>query len=205
MTLICSVADCGKPTVNSHGWCNGHYQRWWKHGDPLGGKVSPGTVYAYYRDVVLKYDGDECLTWPFATDSKGSAKMQINRRLHRVARLVCEEEHGPAPEPNDDWVAAHSCGKGHLRCVARRHLSWKTHAGNSQDMHLHGTSQRGEKQWASKLTVSDVREIFSLKGKVLQRDLAERFHVSRVSIADIHAGRTWSWLTGKRLWIREAA
>lgn len=31
---ICSVSGCGKPVVNSRGWCNKHYQRWQKHGDP---------------------------------------------------------------------------------------------------------------------------------------------------------------------------
>lgn len=31
---ICSIDDCGKPCFG-HGWCQAHYTRWRKHGDPL--------------------------------------------------------------------------------------------------------------------------------------------------------------------------
>lgn len=35
---ICSVEGCESPVrVKSRGWCSKHYQRWWKHGDPLAG------------------------------------------------------------------------------------------------------------------------------------------------------------------------
>jgi hypothetical protein len=34
---ICSIASCDRPIKGSHGWCNAHYQRWWRYGDPLGG------------------------------------------------------------------------------------------------------------------------------------------------------------------------
>lgn len=29
----CSVRGCRRP-VKARGWCNRHYLRWWKHGDP---------------------------------------------------------------------------------------------------------------------------------------------------------------------------
>lgn len=32
----CSIKDCGDP-VDSRGWCNRHYTRWLRHGDPLAG------------------------------------------------------------------------------------------------------------------------------------------------------------------------
>jgi hypothetical protein len=37
-TRLCSIEGCGKP-VNQNGYCNSHYLRWYRHGDPLkGGK-----------------------------------------------------------------------------------------------------------------------------------------------------------------------
>lgn len=30
---VCSIPDCGKPSA-ARGWCQGHYVRWKKHGDP---------------------------------------------------------------------------------------------------------------------------------------------------------------------------
>lgn len=32
---ICAVDGCDKPAVNRHGWCNAHYLRWRRYGDPL--------------------------------------------------------------------------------------------------------------------------------------------------------------------------
>lgn len=32
--MTCSVSDCGK-LVLARGWCNRHYTRWRKHGDPM--------------------------------------------------------------------------------------------------------------------------------------------------------------------------
>ncbi len=32
----CSIPDCSRP-LHRRGWCNAHYHRWQRHGDPLGG------------------------------------------------------------------------------------------------------------------------------------------------------------------------
>lgn len=133
---LCSIPDCGKP-IKSRGWCTGHYQRWNKHGNPLGGGTSPGEALRFYREVVLPYDGDECLVWPYATKFDGYGMLWLAGRPHIVSRLVCEDANGPAPTPKHD--AAHSCGQGRLGCVAKRHLSWKTRLENVADSIAHGT------------------------------------------------------------------
>lgn len=46
---ICSIEGCERPRVKRD-WCNAHYQRWRKHGDPIGGgpslspRTPPGTT-----------------------------------------------------------------------------------------------------------------------------------------------------------------
>lgn len=37
--MKCEIDGCNKTIfVKSRGWCKGHYLRWWRNGDPLGGK-----------------------------------------------------------------------------------------------------------------------------------------------------------------------
>ena len=37
MNGVCSIETCSRP-VHARTWCNAHYYRWRKHGDPLGGE-----------------------------------------------------------------------------------------------------------------------------------------------------------------------
>ncbi|RWO34773.1 MAG: hypothetical protein EOS10_00270 [Mesorhizobium sp.] len=121
---ICSISDCGKSHA-ARGWCIVHYQRWSRHGDPLAGrKTMNGEPQRYYREVVLTYEGDECIPWPYVVSFGGYGRMKKDGTMQFVHRLVCAEVNGPPPTP--DHEAAHSCGKGHLACVTKRHLSWKT-------------------------------------------------------------------------------
>lgn len=189
---ICTIADCSKPRANSRGWCWGHYTRWRRHGDPLGGGAAPGTAIRFYTEVVLAYDGEGCLTWPYAVDDHGYGKLSRDGQMCRVPRLVCEVVNGPPPAP--DHVAAHSCGNGMRGCCTKRHLSWKTSAENSADMLIHGTDNRGEKHRMVKLTEEEVREIRAIGSTMPQREIADRFGVSRSSIGYIQSRKTWGWL-----------
>lgn len=191
---ICSIPDCDKPAV-ARGWCSVHYQRWYAHGDPLVRKCAAnGEVERYFNEVVLKYEGDDCLFWPYARITNGYPTMGGNGSTQYVHRRVCEEVYGPPPSP--DYDTAHSCGKGHLACVAKKHLSWKTRSDNLADQITHGTRLRGEKQNGAKLTKEDVYAIRALKGKMLQREIGELYGVSRQAIGNIHTGRRWEWLFG---------
>jgi hypothetical protein len=187
----CSIAGCVKIACNMRGWCCGHYNRWISHGDPLGGGTSMGEARSFFEDVVLAYEGDNCLVWPFARDKKGYAIINYGRR-RLVSRLVCDRTKGPAPSAKH--AAAHSCGKGREGCVTKGHLSWKTATENKADELIHGTRLRGEKIANAKLTSDQVRSIRSLKGKFTHQEIADRFGVSRTRITTIFSGRNWGWL-----------
>lgn len=138
MAKQCSIHDCDKD-ARERGWCHAHYMRWRNHGDPLGGAQTPGYAFDYFREIVLNYEGDECLFWPYGKNNRGYATVTFGGRLHRACRVICEATHGPPP--TGQHHAAHSCGNGHIACVTKRHLSWKTPKANNDDKLLHGTHQ----------------------------------------------------------------
>jgi hypothetical protein len=107
--------------------------------------------------------------------------------------MACEEENGPPPTP--DHEAAHSCGNGHLGCVARKHLRWKTHAENVAEAVEHGTVQRGTERWNAKLTEDDVRSIRAMIGRRTQKSIAKQFGISRELVSSIKRKHSWGWLT----------
>lgn len=186
----CSIPNCSN-AHKTRGFCRVHYARLLRYGNPLGGSTLQGEPLRYFHEVVLSYDGDDCLTWPHSKFQTGYGQLVINGKRHTVSRLVCEKIYG-AP-PSQKHYAAHSCGRGHLGCVAKRHLSWKTPSENQMDRVEHGTSNRGTRSGSSKLNEKDVLAIHSSRDHSTK--LAKRFGVSEATIRDIQSGRRWGWLT----------
>jgi hypothetical protein len=183
----CSIEGCGKP-ARSHGWCSAHHTRWLRNGDPVGGRIPNGEPLRYFREVVLVYEGDECLMWPFGKDGDGYGRLD-SKPAHRQ---VCEEVNGPPPTSKHE--AAHSCGKGASGCVTKRHLSWKTHAENQGDRLLHGTHNRGTRHGASVLTEEQVRAVRLLKPGRTAKEVSELTGVSPENVSHIVTGQCWAWL-----------
>lgn len=192
----CDVDGCNR---NAHwrvqgrrGFCAPHYKRWWRYGDPLEGGTDQGEPLRWLREVAMPFDGDECLIWPFARSVDGYARVTIDGEKRQVSRVICEEVNGVPPSPNHE--AAHSCAKGHLGCVTKGHLSWKTKVGNEADKLIHGTIARGERNGLSKLTEEDVREIRLLTETLSQQKIAHRFGVSQTTIGFVLRRETWGWM-----------
>lgn len=189
---ICSIPDCGKPLFQRE-WCSAHYSRWHRHGDPLGGSyMRDGQPLRYYHEVVLTYEGDECLIWPFGRTSNGYATLWVDGRKHIVSRLLCKEANSEPPTPKHD--AAHSCGSGRTGCVTKRHLVWKTRLDNNADKLVHGTQRRGERCHLSKLTEADILEIRRLSKDLRHRAIAERYGISSQYVGTIANRKCWTWL-----------
>src|SRR4051812_11658381 len=146
---ICSVENCGKPTIPG-GMCSMHYQRRRTHGNPLAGRTPNGEAAHFLREIVLAYDGENCLFWPYTRMANGYPQIHLDDRRQLVHRLVCTYRHGPPPTSKHE--AAHLCGNGNLACVSWRHLAWKTRAENAADTIRHGRTNRGERSPQSKLT-----------------------------------------------------
>jgi Trp operon repressor len=77
-------------------------------------------------------------------------------------------------------------------------LAWGTKKENSADQIRHGTTNRGERHVASKLTHADVvkiRERYA-KGDISQRQLAEEYGVQQTVVGGIVRGEDWSHTLG---------
>lgn len=190
----CSVPGC-KKLQRARGYCCAHWDRWRKHGDPLGGRIPNGERVRFVQEEVLSYKGTDCLVWPFPLTTHGRAYFRIGGKLTSVSRYVCQHRHGPPPA--DSYHAAHSCGKGHTGCISPKHLSWKTPAENNADKKLHGTHQVGEQSPTAKISTDDAKQIISLRGKLTQREIGEMFGISSAHVCSIQRGTWWKHLDRK--------
>lgn len=184
---VCKVEGCtNKP--HGRGLCLKHWERHRRNGDPLAGRTECGRPIDYFASVVLIYNGDDCLIWPFGT-SRGYAQITVDGVHQYVSRMICEIESGPPPTP--DHEAAHSCGNGKLGCVNPRHIRWATRSENELDKVDHGTSNRGIRNGNAKLTDDDIRQIRCMSGKTSQRAIATKFGVTQSIIWRVLSGRSW--------------
>lgn len=195
---ICSIPDCGKPS-HLRGWCIAHYTRWRRHGDPLGGRTrgGRGSALRYFHDVVVPYEGDDCLIWTEHRNMAGYGLVYVDGKHQYVSRLACREVNGPPP--TDKHVAAHNCGNGHLGCVNPRHMRWATAWENAQDAIAHGRLARGRFAHGrsirtAKLTDDDVRRIRSLKGTMTQAGIGRLFNIGAPHVCRILKGEKWGHL-----------
>lgn len=185
---VCSVEGCNKSS-HVRGWCWAHYLRWYKHGNPLSGGTAKKEPMRFFREVVLRHGGDECLVWPFVRGGRGYGQFFYEGKMQYVHRVLCREVHGPSPTPKHE--AAHACGNGHKGCVNPKHVSWKTSAENKADMIVHGTRCSGERNGHAKLTKSDVHQIRALRGVRTQEEIGKLFGVDQSHVCDIQLGNRW--------------
>lgn len=150
--------------------------------------TSPGLPKAFLHSVPI--EGNGCLIWPYARNSAGYGHIRLDGRNVLVSRICCEMRNGPPPTPRHH--AAHSCGLGHEGCIAPWHLSWKTAAGNCEDMAVHGTRRCGSAvAHLAKLNAEQVTEIRRLKGSLKQSEIGAIFGVTQAAISCVQRRKSW--------------
>jgi hypothetical protein len=182
---ICSVPDCGT-RARARGFCNRHYHRLLRHGDPLGGAASVGEPLSFLRKA-KDFSANECLIWPYAKSGAGYGVVRLSGRATLVHRQICIDRHGEPPTPRHE--VAHWCGNP--ACCSPQHLRWATPAENQSDRVRHGTHLRGSRSPLSKLTEDDVRAIRSLVPEKSVAEIARQFKVAPSCISNIVGRRRW--------------
>lgn len=145
MKQPCKVDGCLKPS-RRWGMCNTHSTRWLSHGDTsmvLQGRSPPKFPGLFMREwvlAILAYDGDDCLSWPYAKDKNGYGLGEMGGKLRRAHRYICSLVNGEPPTSKHE--AAHSCGNGHLGCVNPNHLRWATTLENQRERWEHAKARQ---------------------------------------------------------------
>lgn len=137
-----------------------------------------GEATRFLIDVVLQYDGNECLRWPFALHRNGYPKLKRGGKTILLHRDICEIVHG-AP-PTDEHEAAHECGDN--ACVCKAHIFWKTRAENEADKIRHKTRCR--------IPLSTYQRVLEMSGRFRQIDIAEKLCISQAHVSRIIRGVT---------------
>lgn len=195
----CEVAGCEKP-AGGDGLCRAHRRKLKLYGDPLApsrstGKPRTPLAQRLWSRVDSSGGSDACWPWTgharhnFGYGNIGDENGR-NENTHRVAwRLT----NGPIAK---GMCVLHACDNP--ACCNPAHLFLGTQAQNLADMTAKGrrlstNRVKGERNWASKLTAEDVREIRRLRAEGLgPTEIAARFGVTRSAVKAVVARRTWA-------------
>ncbi len=174
----CVVIDggiiCGKPAIG-RGMCSKHYNRWWKHGDPLHAPVIIGDDIARFWSKVDRSSGpDACWPWLDKPDpySGGYGRLHVKgtpRLAHAFSWELARGRSVPAGhevdhECHNRAIADGTCTRGvcrHRLCCNPTHLVAKLPQKHYADtlVPTNGT------HWNTKLTEVMVQEVRWLLGQ----------------------------------------
>lgn len=190
----CSVDNCNNE-FKAKGFCNKHYLRFKKHGDPL--------ITLKDRDIswIDKFEKHvefipflTCHLWGGSLTPNGYGQFEFkgkNCGAHRASYEIYKGEIPPG------MSVLHDCqNNGEVRdnksCVNPDHLFLGTQMDNMIDRDLKGHCPRGERSGHAKLNSSQVLEIRGLDKKIPRLELAEIYGVSLSSISHIINRRNWA-------------
>ena len=181
----CRVEGCFGQTL-ARGYCNRHYQRWLKYGDPDITLQLRGASAAERLEHYSEWRG-ECLIWTAGTDRDGYGLTYDGHDRVRAHRAAYSLAHGAIP---DGMVVRHTCDTP--SCINAAHLELGTNRDNVRDRSVRGRSCMGEDSHLAKLTADDVREIRRLRSAgVLQSVVASQFGVSDNHVSVIVRRLAW--------------
>lgn len=185
MPKVCNVEDCNAKHY-CKGLCSKHYYRLRIHGTIDGsGLTGKGAARSFIIEA-SKFQGDDCLVWPFSKDENGYGNIGWCGRHTRANRVSLSLATGtPMSTPLD---AAHTCHNP--SCVNPKHLYWATRKKNIHDRIADGTYHCGEDISSAVLTSSDVVAI--RKDGRPHAVVASEYGVTAWSIYAVKSRRTWS-------------
>lgn len=122
----CNIEGCERKHV-ARGWCDMHYQRWQKYGDPLALR-NYGDPEADFLARTEPLVGEPAhIIWTGSANRKGYGVLRVSGRARYAHRFAWERANGPIP---DGVVIDHACFE--RSCVNPDHLRLATPQQNVQ-------------------------------------------------------------------------
>ena len=93
---LCAIPNCHLP-VKCRGWCNTHYLRWYRLGDPLAAVKAVGLSpwERFMSHIVIHPNG--CWIWQASRDKDGYGKFKVDRKDIRAHTFSWTYWNGPVP------------------------------------------------------------------------------------------------------------
>lgn len=128
-----------------------------------------------------------CIEWTGALMHKGYGHINWRGKVYRTHRLSYAAVNGDIPE---GMFVCHKCDNP--KCMNPEHLFLGTYADNSADMAQKKRSTIGERNPMAKVNTATVQAIRILGNTgMFQKNIAEKFGISREAVGLILRGERW--------------
>ena len=179
----CSVDGCDDP-IRSYGWCNRHYYRWYRHGDPERTKRMPPGLTLVEKFEFKGWDVTDtgCWEWRGRRNRDGYGLLKHDGWWQGAHRLAYIAWVGPI---DDGLKILHSCDNP--PCINPDHLRQGTQADNVADAVSRNRQRSSRKlQWSE---VGEIRNRYS-QGST-QRELEDEFGLASGTVSRIMSGQLY--------------
>jgi len=127
LNQLCSIDGC-ESTVKATDWCDTHYMRWRRHGDPLAYWPNKIPLMERFEEKVELIPFSTCHFWTGALDRSGYGQIYKDGKTEYAHRIAYELYIGPIA---NDLQVLHKCDNP--ICVRIEHLFLGTHQDNMDD------------------------------------------------------------------------
>lgn len=186
MKVECSVPGCESPR-RKRDWCQSHYQRWARHGDPTGGGAQrlpfANAAERFWAKVDRSAGASACWPWTGSCGLTGYGRFQwraISKAPLTASRVAYFLTH-------DEWpaVVRHTCDNP--PCCNPAHLLPGTQGENNRDK-----IERGRQRVRRLLSDEDVVVIRTrVAAGETQARLAAEFEIDNSTVSLIVARKTY--------------